>query len=243
MSLLSKEPQVYGTWSVIPSPEVVNVIAKAGLDFVYLDLEHGISDFITLQRMIVSAQSENCCAIVRVADNSPSEILKVLDSGANGVLIPHVNSKSECDNALNAIYYQPLGDRGYSPYTRAGGYQVTKEYTENSNKNIISGIIIEGETATMDISSIIDDSRLDFIYIGTYDISVFLGIPGQTKHKSVVDVVRRCVSTAKRFNKGISCLFHDKNEKDFFIELGINMLTYKVDSSVLFDSYSVVGSN
>ena len=83
---------VYGVWCVIPSPEVINIISKSGLDFVIVDMEHGTVDYTTAQQMVISAQSEKCDAIVRTPRNDESNILKSLDIGSDGVIIPHVNS-------------------------------------------------------------------------------------------------------------------------------------------------------
>lgn len=231
---------VYGTWCILPSPEVINVIAKAGLDFVYIDLEHGPADSTTLQRMIMAAQVENCRAIVRVAENSEAQILTALDAGADGILVPHVDTQSECERAMDAMYYPPVGQRGYSPYTRAGGYAVTKGYTTTANQSIVSGIILEGAAAMGDVAAIIDEQRLDFIYVGTYDISVCLGIPGETRHPSVVDVLKKCVSVARSKGKAVGCLFHTSEERDYFSEIGLTMLAYKVDTAILYDGFQMV---
>lgn len=231
---------IYGTWCILPAPEVVNVIAKAGLDFVYLDLEHGPADSVTLQRMIMAAQAEGCRAVVRVAENSEAQILTALDAGADGILVPHVDTQADCKRAMAAIYYPPDGKRGYSPYTRAGGYSVTNGYTAAANRHVVSGIILEGAAAMGDVAAIIDDQILDFIYVGTYDISVHLGIPGETRHPLVVDVLRRCVDVARAKGKAAACLFHTLEECDFFAEIGLTMLAYKVDTAVLYDGFESV---
>ena len=113
---------VYGTWCLLPSPEVINVLAKAGLDFVLIDMEHGPMDYALAQKMIMAAESEGCEAIIRVAKNDESDVLRALDIGASGVIVPHIESVSDRERAISYMKYPPLGIRGFSPYTRAGGF-------------------------------------------------------------------------------------------------------------------------
>jgi 4-hydroxy-2-oxoheptanedioate aldolase len=237
---LADNEYLLGTWCILPSPEVVDVVSKAGLDFIFIDMEHGPSDFVTVQRMITASQVHKCSAIVRVACNGEQEILKSLDLGADGILVPHIDSVKARQKALSYIKYPPQGERGYSPYTRAGSYHNEKNYTDNENKRILSGILVEGKDGISNFSSIIDDERLDMVYIGTYDISSFLGIPGETTNPKVIKILEDCASELREKGKYACCLFHDVKEMDFFRKIGIQLMAYKVDTAVLYDSFSIL---
>jgi len=105
-----------GTWCIIPSEHVVNILAKAGLDFVLIDMEHGTANLECVYKMVLAANAEGVDALVRVSSNDESEILKVLDVGAAGVIIPHIETVNDCKQALSFTKFPPMGQRGYSPY-------------------------------------------------------------------------------------------------------------------------------
>lgn len=228
---------VYGTWCLLPSPEVINVLAKSGLDFVLIDMEHGPMDFSLAQKMVMAAQSEGCEAIIRVPKNDESYILRALDSGADGVIVPHVQCIEDRVNALSYMKYPPIGKRGYSPYTRAGGYVATSDYTILENRRNLSAIIIEGKEGIDNIDEIINDDNLDVVYIGTYDISMSLGVPGRVWDDEVISILKKCVLKINNRGKVAGCLFHTDQERRKLIDMGIKFLAYKVDSSVLYDGY------
>lgn len=228
---------VFGTWCVIPSPEVVNIIAKTGLDFIIIDMEHGPVDFVTAQRMIMAAESANCETIIRVPGNNEQDILKALDIGACGIIVPHADSILRVKTAISFIKYPPAGKRGYSPYTKAGGYFHRDKYIYEENERILTGIIIEEKNGLSNISKIVDEEELDIVYIGTYDISAVLGIPGKVQDKSVLKFLEGAVEKINKAGKFAGCLFHDLKELNYFKDMGVKFLTYKVDSSIIYDAY------
>jgi 4-hydroxy-2-oxoheptanedioate aldolase len=229
---------VYGVWCVIPSPEVINIISKSGLDFVIVDMEHGSVDYTTAQRMVTSAHSENCDAIIRTPKNDESNILKSLDIGSDGVIIPHVNSIEDVEKCISYSKYPPIGNRGYTPYTRSGGYSVKDGYKEDTNKNSFVGVIIESKEGLDNIESIVSNKYVDMVYIGTYDISADLGC--SVIDKKVLDELERCSKIVRDAGKSVGCLFHSKEELNFFKGIGINLLVYSVDSSILYNEFSQI---
>lgn len=237
---LQNGKQVFGTWCLIPSPEVINILAKAGLDFVLIDMEHGPMDFVVAQRMVLAAEAEGCEAIIRVPRNDEVDILRALDTGTSGVVVPHIESASDCARAISYMKYPPVGVRGFSPYARAGGYTSRSDHTVLENARIITGIIVEGKFGFENIASILDNHELDLVYIGTYDLSAALGVPGETRNKKVLEFLESSVTLVRQCGKAAGCLFHDLNELDYFREIGVQFLAYKVDSSVLYDGFSFV---
>jgi len=229
---------VYGVWCVIPSPEVINIISKSGLDFVIVDMEHGSMDYTTAQRMVTSAHSENCDAIIRTSRNDESNILKSLDIGSDGVIIPHINSIEDVEKCISYSKYPPIGNRGYTPYTRSGGYSVKDNYKEDTNKNSFVGVIIESKEGLDNIESIVGNEYIDMVYIGTYDISASLGC--SVGDKKVLGELERCSNIIIDSGKSVGCLFHNQKELDFFKSIGINLLVYSVDSSILYNAFSQI---
>lgn len=233
---------VIGTWCEIPSPEVVNILAKAGLDFVIIDMEHGSMDFTTASRMIMAAEVEGCSPIIRVSRNDESDILRALEIAPKGIIVPHIEDVEGRINAINYMKFWPAGKRSLNPYTRAGSYKMTLGFTEKQNKNLLSCLIIEGKKGISDIEKIIENEDVDIVYIGTYDISVALGVPGKTKDKKVIDTLEKLVEIIRSKKKVAGAMFHTKQELNFLKKIGVQFLCYKVDTGVIFDSFNQIAN-
>ena len=213
--------EMMGTWCVIPSPEVTSIICKAGFDFVIVDMEHGSMDYTLAQRMVTSAQAEGKKAIIRTPRNDESNILRSLDIGSDGIIVPHIKSVEDVNKCISYSKYPPVGNRGYTPYTKSG-----------------VGIILEDEIGLKNIESIIDNDYVDMVYIGTYDISSSLGC--KPNDKKVLKELERCTRIVRDAGKSVGCLFHNEKELNYFRDIGINFLVYSVDSGILYNSISNV---
>lgn len=229
---------VYGTWCLLPSPEVINVIAKSGLDFVFIDMEHGsVNDYTNVGRMIQSAQVEGCSAIVRVPKLQEDYILKALDVGSDGIIVPHIQTHSQAFNVVRYSKYFPEGDRGYTPYTRSGGYHYEEDYIKKENARLLNMIIIEDNDGIDNLEAICKLPDIDVVYIGVYDISVSLGIAGQTKDKRVTKILEDCCKIIKDSGKAIGCMYHNLIELEHLKNLGVTIFAYSVDTAVLYNGY------
>jgi len=232
---LKKGELVIGTWCILPNPQVINVLAKSGLDFVLIDMEHGPSNFETAQSMIEAAESEGCEVIIRVSDNNELNVLKALDIGASGVIVPHIESVMDREKAISYIKYPPIGIRGFSPYTKTGFYHSRPSHTNLENDKTLSGIIIEGMSGINDFDKIISDINLDLIYLGAYDLSVALGIPGDVNNPKIKEIQKECAQKAKEKGKATGGLFHSKEDFEYFKDIGTQFLCYKVDTNIIYD--------
>lgn len=226
---------VLGTWCEIPSPEFINVLAKGGFDFVIIDMEHGSCDFEQAGKMVMAAQVEGCSAIIRVPTNNKSDILRALEIDAEGVIVPHVETAAERKSVIDAIKFPPIGNRSLNPYVRAGGYRSVPNFTKIQNKKTLSAILIESLQGIENIEQIIDDDYLDVVYMGSYDISIALGLPGQTEHPHVIKVLEKMAKIITKRKKTVACLFHNKDDLHFFKKNGVKFLCYKVDTAIVFD--------
>lgn len=229
--------EVLGTWAILPSPEAVNVQIKAGLDFVLIDMEHGAVDYVTAQRMVMAAEAAGGESIIRVGEHNESAVLKALDTGTGGVIVPHISHKIDAERAVKFMMYPPEGVRGYSPYTKAGGYIHSPDYVRRANASVLKGIIVEGEEGLDNLDEILTVKDLDLVYVGTYDISSTLGIAGQTSDPRVLAVLENSVAKINKAGKSAGCLFNDENSLRYFRKLGIKFLTYKVDTWVLYEGF------
>ena len=236
---LKKGSFAIGTWCDLPSPAVINVLAKAGLDFVIIDMEHGPMDFETAQEMAFAAEAEGKEALIRVPRLDESDILRALDCGVSGIIVPHIESVKDRENVVKFSKFPPAGIRGFNPYVRCGSYRKPeKDYCEKRNKESVIGIILEGKQALQDLEKIIDDPNIDIVYVGTYDLSVALGLNGDVNHPEVIRHLEEAVSKIKKAGKAAGCMIHDVAGLKRFKELGIQFICYKVDTAMIYDSVS-----
>ncbi len=230
---------ILGTWSEIPSTYSANIISKAQLDFLILDMEHGVFNYDVMQNIVFAAESENSSIIVRVPRIDESMILRALDIGAEGIIVPGVETVEEVDEIVQYSKYAPIGKRGYNPYIKAGGYgKPNDNYFEEQNDKVIIGIILETQKGIANLEEILKNPYVDIVYIGQYDLSIDLGVPGDVSNSKVVEIVEKCVETATRFNKVVGCMVHSIEEAVALIDKGTRFIVYKSDSGVLYSSYN-----
>jgi 4-hydroxy-2-oxoheptanedioate aldolase len=226
---------VLGTWCVLPHSSVVNVIASAGFDYVIIDLEHGPMSFEKAEEMVRTAESEGCTPILRVPANKDWLILRGLEIGSHGIIVPQIATKVEANYALTAMKYHPKGTRGFSPYTRSGGYNsiYAKRLAAEKNKEIMTILIIEGIDGIKNLDEILSLHELDVIYLGTYDLTQSAGHPGEPDHPEVVEFVKKCVEKIKKKGVVVGCLAENQEEIKKWKKLGIQMIAYKADCGIL----------
>lgn len=230
---------VLGTWVETPSYYSINVIAKSGLDFVIIDMEHGVSNFDLAQNMVISAQAEGVSALIRVPKVDESYILRALDSGCDGIIVPQVKSYEDVERIVEYAKYAPIGKRGFNPFVRAGNYSnKNPDYTKNQNENKIIGVILESLDALNDIEKIAANEYIDVIYLGQYDLSLAFGKAGDIKHPKVLEFMDKAIKIAKKYNKHIGYMVHSANDVKEAVEKNIKFLVYKTDTSILFDGYN-----
>ncbi|MFH0861109.1 MAG: aldolase/citrate lyase family protein [Candidatus Altiarchaeota archaeon] len=239
---LKKGDLVLGTWCTIPSPTAVEVISAAGLDFVIIDMEHGPFSTETAENCVRAAEARNCTPIIRVAKNDEATILSALDIGAHGVVIPHIENAEDAKHAISNAKYAPIGKRGFTPYTRTGGYSRDniESHAANENEETMTVLIVEGVEGMKNIDKIIDEKHIDVIYIGQYDLSQAVGKPGKVNDLRVLEFMKK--NAKKIHSKGIAVgsLAHNLEEIRLLRDLGFQFITYFVDCAVLYYEFKDV---
>lgn len=235
---IAKEP-VFGPFMKTGDPAFVEAAGYAGCDFAILDREHGPSDLAMLQNHIRAAQLAGMLPIVRVRSLSETEISGALDIGAAGVQIPQVCSAAQAREAVRAARFYPQGERGVCRFVRAAHYSVLdrKEYFERANRVIVV-IQVEGKEAVVQLDEILDVEGIDILFIGPYDLSQSLGVPGQTMHPLVIDAMEKI--TYKAAKKGITVgAFTDSRETlKLWMNAGVKYLSYSVDVGIFSEACS-----
>lgn len=230
---------VIGTWSVIPSPVVADVIASSGVDFLIIDSEHGPINFETAQQMVIACESRGVSPVMRVSGVNEGEILKALDIGTHCVQIPNVTNRGEIDSVVRMAKYPPAGNRGFSPFTRAGGYshENAVKLTGTANENTLIAVHIEGKAAVENIADFLAVKELDIIFIGLFDISKSLGIPGQVNDPRVQQILAELAAKIKQAGKYPGTIATDAAQLERFLAAGLQYITYSVDCEMLGRAY------
>lgn len=169
-----------GTYVYLTDPAVVEIIGLAGFDAAFIDMEHGTFDLQLVQEMIRACELAGICSLVRVPDNNPKTILRVLEMGAQGIQVPHIASRDDALAAVRAVRYAPLGERGMGGSTRARRFGTVpmSEHVATSNSEIILAAMVEDMEAVEQLEEIASIDGLDLIAIGPSDLAQSLGASG-----------------------------------------------------------------
>jgi 2-keto-3-deoxy-L-rhamnonate aldolase RhmA len=179
--------------SQLRSPEVMRALAAAGLDWTYLDSEHGGFDLETLQDMAKAANIAGLCPVVRVADLQYALVARALDCGAQGVLFPRVESPELLERAISWTRFPPLGVRGFGltmPHLEYEAISMADAIT-HINENVLVVFQIETKAALERVDELLSVPGIDAVMIGPADLSISLGVAGQFDHPSMIDAMDR----------------------------------------------------
>ena len=229
---------VIGTFVNIPSPMVAEVIGLSGFDFILIDFEHASFNYHIAENMIRGANNSSCSVIIRTADKNPNNISKALDIGAEAVQVPQVCSKEDAQKIVDAGKFYPLGNRGMSHYVRAASYSHIEKarYYNNENENNLIIIQIEGQNAILELDKILEINGIDVIFIGPFDLSQSLGVPGQVNHPLVEEKIFEITNKAKKADKWIGTYVEDLESFEKNVKQGVKLLTHIVDVKFLYDA-------
>lgn len=228
---------VYGQFMKTADPMFVEAVGLAGFDYVILDMEHGPVSIETQQNNIRAAEARGTVPIVRLKDRAENTIGKALDIGAYGIQVPQINTAQEAKNVVKYAKFHPYGMRGVCRFVRAADYSNMDRYTYfESSKDIIIILQLEGIEAIKNLGEILDVEGVDILFIGPYDLSQSLGIPGQVNNEIVVNAMREIVEKAKTKGKCIGTFVDAIDDLKMWRDLGVQYLSYSVDIGVFMDA-------
>jgi 2-keto-3-deoxy-L-rhamnonate aldolase RhmA len=224
-----------GSWITIGNSSIAEIMADAGFDWLCIDLEHTVTDYHEAQQLIIAIQSKGLKAFVRVGDNNARIIKRMLDAGADGIIVPAVNSALEAKKAVDSVKYPPQGKRGVG-LARAQSYGFGFDsYRDIKSKEIKLIVQIEHINAIKELDSIIQTDGVDGTFIGPYDLSGSIGKPGQWDEPEVKEALKTYEETAKKYNKLIG--FHvvppDYSLVEEKINKGYNFIAFGFDAMFL----------
>lgn len=221
---------VLGTFVVeLRTPAVARILQQSGFDFMLVDTEHGCFDPTVVALHIQAAKRWGVCPLVRVPGPERAEIKRVLDAGAEGVMVPMCETTEEVAAAVQSSKYPPLGRRGAHfarPHTEFCAPADMGVYMSSANKALLTIIQIETLGAAEKVEEIAATPGVDMLYLGPGDLSIAMGISGQITHPEVMDVVRRMGEACRRHGKICGCHFADPAVLPEMQRLGVRFAGY-----------------
>ena len=232
---LRRKTVTVGSWITIGHTAIAEIMAKAGFDWLAVDMEHSVITLHEAQQLIQVIELSGVAPLVRVGENSAYLIKRVMDAGAHGVIVPMINTKEDARNAVNAVKYPPLGTRGVG-LARAQGYGMDFErYKNRVNRDSVVIAQIEHIKAIENLEDILSTEGIDAFFVGPYDLSGSLGVPGQLKHPKVVKALGRVMKIAKRYKvvPGFHVVQPDVEGTEMKIKEGYKFIGYSLDTLFL----------
>lgn len=198
---LRSRQRVFGAWTSLGHPSITEMFTGAGVDFVGVDLEHSTISQEQAQRIIAAAQAGGSACLPRVASHNGEQIKRLLDSGADGIIVPNVTTADEVTQLVAWSKYPPLGSRSYG-VARAQGYGTAfAEYTATWNSQSVVILQIESIAGVDAVPELLAQDGVDGVMVGPYDLSGSFGIPGQLADARVTAACARVIEACRRHGK------------------------------------------
>lgn len=224
---------VVGPFVNLASGALLEIAAFAGFDFAIIDTEHGPLDIPAAEDLCRIADSVGISPIVRVRENDGPQILRALDIGAAGVQVPQIACRADAESVIQAAKYAPIGMRGVSPYTRAARYfSEGGKIFDRLNESSMVLVHIEGVEGLENLDDIVKVEGLDVIFLGPYDLSQSLGIPGQVDDPRVVDRMREAADIVNSAGLTVGTFADSPDAANRWIEAGVRYISLSVDTGI-----------
>jgi 4-hydroxy-2-oxoheptanedioate aldolase len=201
--------QQIGLWNSLPGSLVAEVLATAGFDWVVIDTEHAVTDVPDTLAMMQAMAPYRTHAAVRPASNDVVLIKRLLDLGAQTLVVPHVQDADEARAAVAAMRYAPRGVRGVAGMTRASMFGLVPDYAQRAESELCLIVQVETAEALAAIPEIAEVDGVDGLFIGPADLAASMGYPGQSSHPEVVAAIEAAIKAIRVAGKPAGILSLD----------------------------------
>ena len=231
-ALRAGKPQI-GLWSTLSSSYTVEVVAGAGFDWLLLDSEHSPVDIENLLTQLQAAAPYASHPIVRIPWNDMVNTKRVLDIGAQSLLIPYVQTAEEARSAVAATRYPPAGVRGVAGTTRATRFGRVKEYAKRAHEEICVLVQVETQSALGNIEAICAVDGVDGVFIGPADLHASMGHAGETANAKVKPLIDDAIRRILKAGKAPGILTPNEADARHWLECGALFVAVGSDAGIL----------
>jgi 4-hydroxy-2-oxoheptanedioate aldolase len=231
-ALKAGKPQI-GLWSSLSSNYSVEVIAGAGFDWVLLDTEHSPADLENLLTQLQAAAPYPTHPVVRVPWNDMVTMKRVLDIGAQSLLVPYVSTAEEARKAVSYTRYPPAGVRGVAGTTRATRFGRIKDYARRAHEEICLLVQVETEAALESIDAICGIEGVDGVFIGPADLHASMGYPGEIANPRVKPLIDEAIRRIRKCGRAPGILTPNEADARHWLECGALFVAVGADVGIL----------
>jgi 2-keto-3-deoxy-L-rhamnonate aldolase RhmA len=217
----------------IPDPFTAEVMGAAGVDVVVIDTEHSAMSEAQLHSVLTALHPTESAVIVRAADNDPSVIGQALDLGAEGVLVPGVRSRADCELAVRACFYAPKGIRGFGPRRASRLYGGRPDYVARANDEVAVIAMIEHIDALDDLDGIVSTDNLSAVFVGTADLAVSMGYLHDLANPAVTQAAARIAQTCLEHQVPFGVFTGNEESASAWLARGAQIVTLGSDLQYL----------
>jgi len=215
----------------------IKLMANAGYDFLFLDMEHAMFDWETMMHLVQTALLCDIVPIVRPTDNLYSLVARAFDSGAQGVIIPRVESREQVEAAVSYAKYPPLGRRGAGGDGRNGyNRKGVLEAIEDANREGMVVVQIESAAAVENIEEIASVDGMDVMLIGPQDLSISIGCHGDFSHPDFLAAAQKITDVGRKHGKAVGMVEKEASAMQRWYDMGMRFLVTSSDSHMLLSS-------
>ncbi len=227
---------LYGPFQRIPSPDVVEILARSGWDFIVVDGEHGPMIGPTLSNQVRAAEASSIPAIMRVDGPESSLITMATDAGAKGISVPLIETAKAAHKAVSSVRTHPIGSRGSCPFARAAGFGAIpwSEFKRTIDEDLLLVLQVEGPKAVENIEEIVSVEGIDVIVVGRFDLALSLGLDGKMDHPKVWKIAERISSLCTKRSLIAGLNVYDAQESRRAIDMGVRFLLYHNDGNLFY---------
>jgi 4-hydroxy-2-oxoheptanedioate aldolase len=230
---LSEGREQIGLWCSLCSNLAAEVIAGSGFDWLLIDMEHAPTELTTLVGQLQGMMGGTATPVVRPSWNDPVQIKRILDAGANSLLVPYIQNADEARAAVAATRYPPEGIRGVASIHRGNRFARDKSYAQHANSDMCILAQIETTVALDNLEAIAAVDGIDALFIGPSDLAASLGHVGNNNHPDVRAVIEKTITRIKATGKPAAILTAIEADAKHWIECGCTVVAVGSDISVL----------
>jgi 4-hydroxy-2-oxoheptanedioate aldolase len=222
-----------GLWSQLRSPVIAEILGRAGFDWILLDTEHGPNEIPDIMVQLIALEPSAASAVVRVAWNDPVMIKRLLDLGAQSLLVPYVETAAEAAAAVAATRYPQAGIRGVASTMRANRFGAIENYHQEAAGQICVLVQVESGKALDNIDAIAAVEGIDGVFIGPSDLSAGLGHLGELGHPEVQKAIAHALARCKAAGKPAGILMNDEDRALEYVDMGFTFVAVGSDAGLI----------
>jgi len=224
------------------SPGIPIILKNAGCEFVIFDMEHGGLSLEQFKTLSIISNSNKIAPFIRIPEIKYNYVARALDLGASGVMVPMVNTPDDAKKIVRSSKYPPQGKRGAGFGFAHDNYinQSPLSYIEKANNSLINIIQIETKQGLENVKEIASVDGVDCLWVGHFDLTNFLGIPGDFSSKIYLNAINEIVIAANTYKKSLGIMVNNKQELETYSKLGFNMIAVGTEMNILSRSISQI---